>query len=57
MFTLCICKKDTENSKRGYGVRKEKKKLGFRRSKMNNAYVGSSFNDFLGEEGIATSIQ
>ena len=40
-----------------YGVRKEKKKLGFRRSKMNNDYVGSSFNDFLEEEGIATDVQ
>ena len=24
---------------------------------MNNAYVGSSFNDFLEEEGIATDVQ
>ena len=53
----CICKKDTENSKGRYGVGKKKKKLGFRRSKMNNAYVGSSFNDFLEEEGLATDIQ
>ena len=56
-IALCICKKDTENPERRYGVRKEKKKLGFRRSKMNNAYVGSSFNDFLEEEGIATDVQ
>ena len=26
-------------------------------SKMNNAYVGSSFNDFLEEEGIATEVK
>ena len=35
----------------------EKKVTGFRRSKMNKAYVGSSFDDFLEEEGIAEEVK
>ena len=34
-----------------------KKVTGFRRSKMNKAYGGSSFDDFLEEEGIAEEVK
>ena len=39
------------------GVGKETKKLSFGRAKMNNAYIGSAFDDFLEEEGIATEVK